>query len=47
MYRSLSSAAPANLPVAKKAANEVICLPIYPMLKLTDMSLIAQLIQDV
>ncbi len=30
MYRGLPSAAPANLPVANKAANEVICLPIYP-----------------
>jgi dTDP-4-amino-4,6-dideoxygalactose transaminase len=47
MYRSLPSSAPSNLPVATKAANEVICLPIYPMLKLTDMSHIAQLIQDV
>jgi dTDP-4-amino-4,6-dideoxygalactose transaminase len=30
MYRGLPSAARSNLPVASKAANEVICLPIYP-----------------
>ena len=30
MYRSLPSAATANLPVATRASNEVICLPIYP-----------------
>jgi dTDP-4-amino-4,6-dideoxygalactose transaminase len=32
MYRGLPSAAQSNLPVAAKAANEVICLPIYPAL---------------
>jgi dTDP-4-amino-4,6-dideoxygalactose transaminase len=32
MYRGLPSAAPSNLPVASKAASEVICLPIYPAL---------------
>ena len=30
MYRSLPSAAPANLPVAVGAASRVICLPIFP-----------------
>lgn len=30
MYRGMPSAAHANLPVARKVANEVICLPIYP-----------------
>lgn len=30
MYRGLPSAARSNLQVANKAANEVICLPIYP-----------------
>ena len=33
MYRGLSSSDPANLPVATKSANEVICLPIYPTLE--------------
>jgi dTDP-4-amino-4,6-dideoxygalactose transaminase len=32
MYRGLPSAAPGNLPVATRAAREVICLPIYPAL---------------
>ena len=32
MYRDLPSAAQSNLPVARKAASEVICLPIYPAL---------------
>ena len=32
MYRGLPSATHLNLPVASKAANEVICLPIYPAL---------------
>ncbi len=30
MYRGLPSAAPSNLPAAKKAADHVLCLPIYP-----------------
>lgn len=32
MYRGLPSAARSNLPVAAKAANEILCLPIYPAL---------------
>ena len=32
MYNGMPSAAHANLPVATKAASEVICLPIYPAL---------------
>jgi dTDP-4-amino-4,6-dideoxygalactose transaminase len=30
MYRGLPSAAPGNLPVAKKMAAQILCLPIYP-----------------
>lgn len=30
MYREMPSASPANLPVARQAADSVICLPIYP-----------------
>lgn len=30
MYRGMPSAAPENLPVAKRVAEQVICLPIYP-----------------
>jgi len=33
-YRGLPSAAKENLPNAHKIANEVICLPIYPDLKI-------------
>ena len=32
MYRHLASASPSNLPVATRAASEVLCLPIYPAL---------------
>lgn len=32
MYRGMPSAAHANLPIAKKVAEQVICLPIYPAL---------------
>jgi dTDP-4-amino-4,6-dideoxygalactose transaminase len=32
MYRGVPSAAHSNLPVAREMANEVICLPIYPVL---------------
>lgn len=33
-YRGLTSAQPENLPVATKIAEQVICLPIYPLLDL-------------
>jgi dTDP-4-amino-4,6-dideoxygalactose transaminase len=33
MYRGLPSAVPSNLPMAKKAADQVLCLPIYPALE--------------
>jgi dTDP-4-amino-4,6-dideoxygalactose transaminase len=33
MYRGLPSAAQSNLPIAKKAADQVLCLPIYPALE--------------
>ena len=32
MYRGLPSAAPNNLPVAGKVAQQVLCLPIFPAL---------------
>ena len=35
MYRSLPSSHQANLPVAKAAAEKVLCLPIYPGLELS------------
>lgn len=42
MYRGLSSAVKSNLPVASKAASEVLCLPIYPAL---DMSVVDKVIR--
>jgi dTDP-4-amino-4,6-dideoxygalactose transaminase len=34
MYKGLDSSKPDNLPIATKAANNVICLPIYPNLEI-------------
>lgn len=36
MYRNLPSAAAANLPVATRAAQQIVCLPIYPDLSAED-----------
>lgn len=44
MYREMYSAAPSNLPVARKAASEVICLPIYPALSNEQVDHILELI---
>lgn len=44
MYRSLPSAAHENLPVARKVANEVICLPIYPALTSDQVDFVIDLI---
>jgi dTDP-4-amino-4,6-dideoxygalactose transaminase len=46
MYRSLPSAAPHNLPVAIRAANEVLCLPIYPDLAPDELQEVIDLIND-
>jgi dTDP-4-amino-4,6-dideoxygalactose transaminase len=46
MYRSLLSAATANLPVATRAANEVICLPIYPNLAFDVVCRIVDIIKE-
>ena len=46
MYRGLPSAAPDLLPVAKKSANEVICLPIYPALEREQQDSIITLITE-
>ena len=47
MYRGLPSANPANLPVATRTAEQVICLPIYPHLSLHDVDRITAVIHDV
>lgn len=44
MYRGMPSAAHANLPVARKVASEVICLPIYPDLSNEQMNFILRVI---
>jgi dTDP-4-amino-4,6-dideoxygalactose transaminase len=46
MYRTLPSAAAANLPVARKTANEVICLPMYPNLANEEIDFIVSLITE-
>jgi dTDP-4-amino-4,6-dideoxygalactose transaminase len=44
MYRDLPSADPANLPIATKAARQVLCLPIYPDLSPGDQQRVIDLI---
>jgi dTDP-4-amino-4,6-dideoxygalactose transaminase len=44
MYRGMPSAAHANLPVAKRMAEQVICLPIYPDLSNEQVDFISGLI---
>lgn len=44
MYRGLSSAARANLPVATRIASQVLCLPIYPELSLDDVARVVEVI---
>ena len=44
MYRGFRSAIPDNLPVASKAAQQVICLPIYPNLSHHEQQRIIQII---
>ena len=45
MYSDLPSANQSNLPVANKAASEVICLPIYPALSNEQIDFILELIE--
>jgi dTDP-4-amino-4,6-dideoxygalactose transaminase len=44
MYKYLPSASRDNLPVAYKIANQVLCLPIYPNLNLSEVEFIADII---
>jgi dTDP-4-amino-4,6-dideoxygalactose transaminase len=44
MYRGLPSAAEGNLPIARKAAYQVLCLPIYPALDDESVTRIASII---
>jgi len=45
-YRNLPSASPANLPVAKKVVDEVLCLPLYGELPLSAVEKICDIIRD-
>jgi dTDP-4-amino-4,6-dideoxygalactose transaminase len=45
MYRGLPSAAAANLPVANRIANQVLCLPIFPDLNLEDQGRVIRVIR--
>lgn len=47
MYRSLPSAHRDNLPIATRAASQVICLPIYPDLNVDDQQRIINIICEV
>ena len=46
MYRGLPSAAPANLPVARKASQQVLCLPIFPSLTIEQQDFVIDLIAE-
>lgn len=45
MYRGLPSAAHSNLPVAREKASQVMCLPIYPDLRLEQVDFITNIIR--
>jgi dTDP-4-amino-4,6-dideoxygalactose transaminase len=47
MYRGLPSAKPGNLPVASVAAQQVLCLPIYPALESENLARVASVISKV
>jgi dTDP-4-amino-4,6-dideoxygalactose transaminase len=47
MYRDFASAAPANLPVATRVAEQILCLPIYPGLSADDQERIAGIVRSV
>jgi dTDP-4-amino-4,6-dideoxygalactose transaminase len=46
MYEALASSAPANLPVATRIAEQVLCLPIYPDLAEASQAHIISLVQS-
>ena len=45
LYRQLPSAKGEGLPVARRIANQVICLPIYPDLAVADQERIVSLLR--
>ena len=46
MYRGMPSAAHANLPVARNVAAQVLCLPIYPALELSQVEHVVSIISS-
>ena len=46
-YRSLKSSKKENLPVANDIAEQVICLPIYPDLKLSEVEKICEIMKSI
>jgi dTDP-4-amino-4,6-dideoxygalactose transaminase len=46
MYRALHSARPRNLRQATAVSHQILCLPIYPTLKLEDVDEISRIIED-
>ncbi len=46
MYRGLPSAHPGNLPTARQAAEQVLCLPIYPDLTDQDVDLVSEILRQ-
>jgi dTDP-4-amino-4,6-dideoxygalactose transaminase len=46
MYRELPSAEPAGLSVARKAADQVLCLPLYPDLSESDQDRVISIVQS-
>ena len=46
MYRALPTAVKENLPIATQAAQQVICLPIYPSLQLDDVCRVIEIIRE-
>lgn len=45
IYSHLSSAAPENLPVARKISDSVICLPLYPTMEIADVLQVTKIIK--
>jgi len=46
MYRDMPSADPANLPVATRAARQILCLPIYAGLEKSDLDRVVSVIKE-
>ena len=47
MYRGYESSAPSRLPAARTISQKIICLPIYPDMKISEQDLIVEIIQSI